>query len=203
MSPLPSRFGTLSLADLFPLRDGLTWRYETNLGETVSWMTVTGGGCLVVSESPHLTVRQFLRVTDEAVLLLEGESETLVTRDRRIYRPPMLRLPLRVRVGQCWSWEGEEILKDGEVMRSRVEGMIEGEETVRVPAGEFSCLRVKMTTNSSDGTESSSTQWLAPGVGVVKGAVEIKPGGFTGFIIRLLGMDRFTLELKEMSSKAP
>lgn len=196
-SPHQSTEQVIHLPDHFPLREGLRWKYKSSLGEIVSWVTVTGGEFLVVSESSHLKVRQRLRVSGDAVLLLETESETLLTSERRVYRPPMLRLPLRIKPGQTWFWEGEEKV-DGETITSRVEGVIEREEKIKVPAGEFLCLKVKVSTTSDDGTTSSSTQWLAPGVGIVKGVVEVEPGGFTGFIVWLLGLDRVELELKEI-----
>jgi len=189
---------TINLPDHFPLTNGLRWKYDSSLGETVSWVTFTGGDFLVISESSPLKVRQRLRIAGDAVLLLESESKTLLTHERRTYRPPMLRLPLRIEPGQSWTWEGKEEV-DGETISSRVNGVIEKEEKIKVPAGEFLCLKVKVTTISDDGTASSSTQWLAPGVGIVKGVVEIKPGGFTGFIVWLLGLDHFELELEEIT----
>ena len=73
-----------------------------------------------------------------------------------------------------------------------------GWEKIMVPAGEFHCLKVTFTSVSDDGTTSSSTQWLARGVGIVKADIAVDAGGLTGFIIALLGFDTYQLELTEM-----
>lgn len=197
VSVFPAAGQEINVIDHFPLKDGLTWKYNSDLGEVVSWVKFTGKKCIIISQSPHLDLEQHLVLTEKSILLSEGRSNIYFFKTKRTYHPPLLRLPIPLQTGQSWSWEGTEIV-DGESLHTRVKGIVEGEETIRVPAGEFTCLKVKVTTVSSDGTTSSSTQWLAPGVGIVKADIEIDPGGLTGFLIWLLGMDKFKLELKEM-----
>lgn len=182
--------------DHFPLKNGLRWKYDSNLGEVVSWMVLTGKRCTLISRAPHLKIKQELLLSKEGVLMTGGESKIYFFTTRRVYRPPLLRFPIPLAVGRSWSWQGKEIV-NGKPMNCKMDGVMEGRETIRVPAGEFHCLKVKVTTVSDDGT-SSSTQWLAPGVGVVKAVIEIDAGGLTGFLMRLLGLDEFRLELKEM-----
>lgn len=184
--------------DHFPLKSGLTWKYKSNLGETITRVTKEGDEYHLVSQAPHVTLQQHLTVTVDGVVLTWGESEIYFFSTKRTYHPPLLRLPLPVRIGRHWIWEGTELV-DGELLHSRVEGTVEGEEKIRVPAGEFTCLKVKVRTISDDGTVSSSTQWLAPGVGVVKAFIGIEAGGLTGVITWLLGLDTFSLELEEIS----
>ena len=182
----------------FPLKDGLRWKYDSNLGEVVSWVELTGKKCTLISRAPHLRIKQHLLLSKEGVLMTGGESKIYFITTRRVYQPPLLRFPIPLAAGRSWSWQGKEIV-NGKPMDCKMEGVMAGRETIRVPAGEFRCRKVKVTTVSDDGT-SSSTQWLAPGVGVVKAEIKIDVGGLTGFLLRLLGLDEFRLELKEISS---
>ncbi len=187
----------LDKLDHFPLRNGLCWKYRSNLGETIARVTKEGKKYILVSQAPHVRLEQHLALTEDGVVLLRGKSKVYFFSDRRTYQPPLVRLPLPPRVGRTWFWEGTESVDDEE-LHSRVDGKIVGEEKVEVPAGKFDCLKVEIETTSNDGTSTSSTQWLAPGVGVVKAFIEVDPGGLTGVLIWILGLDTFTLELKEM-----
>ncbi len=180
----------------FPLQDGLRWKYDSNLGEVVSWVELTGKRCTLISRAPHLKIKQYLFLSERGILMVGGESKIYFITTRRIYRPPLLRFPIPLAAGQSWSWRGKEVV-DGKPMDCKMDGVMEERESIRVPAGEFHCRKVKVTTVSDDGT-SSSTQWLAPGVGVVKAEIAIDAGGLTGFLMRLLGLDEFRLELKKM-----
>ena len=185
------------LLDHFPLTDGLRWKYRSNLGEVTSWVVVNGDQITIISESSPLEIKQYLRLMPEGLFLTESESDTFLFSTHRTYHPFLLRFPLRVSVGQHWKWEGKEVV-DGDIIESKVEGRIVGWEEIIVPAGKFWCLNVHVKTVSDDGTTSSSTQWLASGVGIVKADIAIDAGGLTGFIITLLGYDTYHLELEEM-----
>jgi hypothetical protein len=181
----------------FPLAAGMRWTYESNLGEVSSWVEASGDECRVLATSSTLDTEQRLRLSAEGVYLLSAKSKVCFFGTERVYEPPLLRLPLPLAVGKTWNWSGKETA-DGDEITTSVTGTVEAEEKVSVPAGEYSCLRVKVDTSCSDGTTASSTQWLAPGIGIVKADIAVDAVGFSGFLISLIGMDRFTLELKEM-----
>lgn len=181
----------------FPLAPGMRWTYESNLGEVSSWVEASGEERRVISTSSSLDTEQRLRVAPDGVYLLAASSKVLFFSTERTYRPPLLRLPLPIQPGQSWSWSGTETV-DGDEIQTAITGKAEAEEKVAVPAGEFSCLRVRVDTVCSDGTTASSVQWLARGVGIVKAEIAVDAGGLSGFLISLIGMDRFTLELKEI-----
>ncbi len=187
----------ISILDHFPLVDGLKWRYESNMGEVTSWVTVTDDQYTVTSESSPLDIKQVFRLTPEGLILIEAEMDTWLTSDRRTYLPCLLRFPLEVKIGQEWIWEGQELVDD-DIINSVVKGKIVGWETITVPAGTYRCLNVLITTTSDDGTTTSSTQWLAPGVGIVKADIAVDAGGFSGFVITILGFDTYNLELAEI-----
>ena len=187
----------LDLIAHFPLRDGTVWKYNSNLGEIVSRVRVSGPLYTIRSESSPLDITRHLRLEEKGIMMIGGTSRVYFITTKRTYQPPLLRFPRQTVIGKIWRWEGKEVVDD-EIIKSRVEGVIEKKETVRVPAGEFSCLKVKVETVSDDGTKSSSIQWLAPEVGIVKGEVAIDAGGLSGFLIDLLGFDHYNLELVEM-----
>lgn len=184
----------ISILDHFPLVDGIKWKYDSNLGEVTSWVTASGDLYTVTSISSPVDSRQTLRLSPEGLLMIEAEVDTWLYSNRRIYLPPLLRFPLSVKVGQEWSWEGKELVDD-DTIHSFVNGKIIGWESVTVPAGTYRCLKVYVSTISDDGTFSSSTQWLAPGIGIVKADITVDAGGFSGFIIGILGFDTYNLKL--------
>jgi len=186
-------------ADHFPLADGLRWKYASNLGEVSSWVEVSGNECRVFSTSSALDTEQRMLLAPEGVYLLTTKSKVYFVKSERTYQPPLLRLPLPLKPGRTWNWSGKETV-DGEEIQTVITGSVEAEEKVTAPAGEFTCLRVKVGTACSDGATASSTQWLAPGVGIVKATIAVNARGLSGFLISLLGMDTFTLELKEMKT---
>ncbi|MFH1037624.1 MAG: hypothetical protein V1789_03010 [PVC group bacterium] len=197
-TPSPVSGEEISVLDHFPLLNGLSWKYRSNLGDVSSRVIIDGDRVTIISESSPLDIRQTLQLTPDGLFLTEAESDTFLLSTRRTYHPFLLRFPRRVAVGKSWEWKGREVV-DGDIIESRVEGVIDGWETVAVPAGEFRCLKVTVRTVSDDGTTSSSTQWLASGIGIVRADIKIDAGGLSGFIISLLGFDSYHLELEEMN----
>lgn len=190
---------SVSLAEHFPLEENLGWRYNSNLGEVKSRVVVENEQLTIDSRSRRLDIVQNFILAPEGVLLTSAESRAFLYSSRRTYHPHLLRFPADVSVGRTWEWEGKEVVDRRTIIESRVTGVIEGREKVTVPAGEFDCLKVTVETVSDDGTVSSSTQWLAPRVGIVKAEVEIEAGGLSGLLISLLGFDTYFLELLEMT----
>ena len=198
LDPSPSEAPVkLELKRHFPLKSGTVWKYNSNLGEVISRVTVEGERYIIHSESSPMDLTRYLRLGEKGILMTGGKSKIYFISTERTYYPPLLRFPYRIGIGESWKWEGKELV-DGEIISSRVTGIIEKREKVRVPAGEFVCLKVKVETVSDDGTTSTSIQWLAPDVGIVKGEVAIDAAGFSGFLIDLLGFDHYNLELTEM-----
>ncbi len=189
----------IALSEHFPLVEGISWRYSSNLGEVKSSVIVDGDRLTIDSRSPRLDIVQNYLLAPEGIMLTSAESKTFLYSSRRTYHPFLLRFPAEVEIGGRWEWEGKEVVDRKSIIVSRVEGKVENRETITVPAGRFDCLKVTVRTVSDDGTVSSSTQWLASGVGIVKAEVEIEAGGLSGLIISLLGFDTYSLELLGMT----
>ncbi len=82
--------------------------------------------------------------------------------------PPQLVLPADPVTKKTWTWSGT-LGYDAAKVTSRVEA----EETVRVPAGEFKALRVRVRTETFRG-KGETTRWYAAGVGLVKEETRIE-----------------------------
>ncbi len=197
-SPAPAPAG-----EDFPLLEGMVWKYASNLGEVTTTASRVEDGFLLKSEAPRITLEQVLAPGPGGVMLLRGRSQIYFVETTRVYDPPLLRFPLPAEAGKRWEWEGKETVDGDTVISSRITGINEGRETITVPAGSFDCLKTVITTVSSDGTESTSVQWLARGVGPVRIKVEIEAGGLTGFLVWLLGYDTMEFELLSFSAPVP
>jgi hypothetical protein len=81
--------------------------------------------------------------------------------------PPQTILPPDPAPGKTWAWSG--VVSN---TATRIDATAEAEETVRVPAGEFKALRVRVVTTSERGA-GRAVRWFATGVGLVKEEVEI------------------------------
>jgi hypothetical protein len=87
--------------------------------------------------------------------------------------PPQLVLPADPPTRKTWTWSGT-LGFDAAKVTSTVEAE---EETVRVPAGTFKALRVRVRTETFRG-KGETTRWYAAGVGLVKEEtrIEVKDG---------------------------
>jgi len=110
------------------------------------------------------------------------------------YPEPVLRLPLPLQVGKKWAWEGFEIV-DGDTGRLMIRGEALGEEVVITPVGEFNCLKIQLKIDSEQGSKNTVTEWLAPGVGVVKFHALLEGTGLTAFLQDIFGLDELTFDL--------
>jgi hypothetical protein len=81
--------------------------------------------------------------------------------------PPQLILPADPAARKTWTWSG---VIGNET--SRLDAAVEGEETIKVPAGEFKVLRVRVKSTVA-GKSGHAVRWYARGVGLVKEEVEI------------------------------
>jgi len=199
----PARISRPAPESGFPLLEGLAWKYDSNLGAARAWVEQTGEDLVLHSQAPHLVMEQRMRILPRGVFIYGAHSEVYFIETDRRYDPPMLRFPLPLSPGDSWEWKGKEIVDEDEAVESTVKGTVEGQETVTVPAGRFEAYRVAVTTDSSDGTTSSSVQWLVPGVGTVKTRIDIEAGGLTGFMVWLLGYDVLEFELTAVEYPSP
>jgi len=84
------------------------------------------------------------------------------------FAPAFLELPESLAPGASWSWSGTT---SGRPLK--IDSVLEGMESLTVPAGTFRCARIRRTP-SAGGTV---THWYAERVGLVKMEVTRPPGG--------------------------
>jgi hypothetical protein len=119
----------------------------------------------VPGRSQQVTIGKEWFRRDEDGEVLCGRRQ--VGKDPVYVDPPQIQLPANPRPGKTWTWSGTVADDD-----ARIDGSVEAEEAVKVPAGEFKALRVRVETTTSRG-KGRATRWYAPGVGLVKEEVEI------------------------------
>lgn len=165
-----------SAANYFPLDSGSEWRYD--VGGTSSLVQVWGDS--LVDNSPVTVV---LRDYEEeywlesqgdvsrfvdTVVNLGGTDYPLEQRFRRFYVLPFV-------LGNSWSDDFDTtavIMGDTFRYRHDIDGKVAAIDTVTVPAGSFTdCYEVDLNelvaVNDSE-TNTSTREWYAPDVGLVK-----------------------------------
>jgi len=163
-------------ADYLPLRTGSEWRYD--VGGTISLVQVRGDS--IAYNSPATVVLRdyaeeyWLRSSGDVrkfvsrLVNRNGTDYPLEQRYRRFYVLPFV-------LGNAWSEDIQDtldILGETIIYRHRIEGKVTGVSEIAVTAGSFSeCYEVDLNEliAVNDSVASTSTkEWFAPGVGLVK-----------------------------------
>ncbi len=82
------------------------------------------------------------------------------------FSPPFVELPATIAPGARWTWSGTS-----KGVSLDAESVLEGLEKIKVPAGEFTCLRIRRRVGPS-----TLLHWYAEGRGLVRVDME-NPGG--------------------------
>jgi len=164
-----------SSADYFPLVTGSEWKYL--VGETTTYVRVTGDSsignrsCTVVTvdfmpefwfKEPCEIHKFFYRTISRG-----GSEWTLESRYGSVYRLPFV-------AANSWQDLFQDtvlVLGDTILYYHRLEANVTKIEDVATPAGIFGqCYRLEFTEEirAFDTTTTRFTEWLAPGIGLVK-----------------------------------
>lgn len=168
------------IADYFPLDQGFTWTYEiTSNGSTYEEVnTIDGteevGGVTTTKMVDDDGSYTCYAIDSQGLRLYKGGRQGYYM----IFDPPQLFFPAEVIVGKSFTQVSNYTLYMNDTADSsgtvEINGMLETVEDVSVPAGNFSgCLKIQYTVKQYDGgipgyTETDTTIWLAPDVGIVK-----------------------------------
>lgn len=163
-------------ADYFPLVTGSSWRYES--GGFASFDSVAGDS-VVLGRSARLVLRDFapelwladqseVRRYDRRAAVIGGQEYVLLERWALVYR-----LPLVTGAGWGESFADTVVVlgSDSIVVRDSFSARVSAIEDVVVPAGSFAqCYRIEFYHEYTgiDTVAEQYTEWLAPGVGVVR-----------------------------------
>jgi hypothetical protein len=196
---LHAQNGATFSADYFPLDAGISYRYESSIGEIEGETRARGVGTLLVYEGEGLVYRQTYLLNDEGVFLnklhytvdlLLYSSETVVNYDK-----PVLIYPFPLEVGERWTWTGKEFY--GEESRGMtLRGHARKTQRIETSAGAFDCLVVDIVMDYEDKEEPQRmTQYLAEGVGVVRLEAPLGGSAIAWIAKNILGMERFAFSL--------
>lgn len=161
-----------SFARFYPYRSGTELVYDSDAGRTVVYRFTEGEGRkLSVEVSEYLgsgrTVRHLER-RPEGLFLMRNEYESGSTMSMGSGYPLLVR-GLRKGKPRTFEFDGKYLKQD---RTFRVTITAKGYERIEVPAGRFTCLRVRMRVQWGTGgvrnLESVRDYWYAKGVGMVR-----------------------------------
>jgi len=187
--------------EYFPLNTDVSYLYDSNAGDTEAGVNPNGKELVLTYDAGSISYEQQFFKGEDGIYLTRTESSAFLFFGTKVtYPEPVLRLPLPLQVGKKWKWEGFEIV-DGDTGRLTIEGEALAEEIVTTPVGEFSCLKIQLKIESEIGSKNTVTEWLAPGIGVVKFHALLEGTGLTAFLQDLLGLDELTFDLTGVEKK--
>ena len=156
ISPVPVSGGTRAVGDLLPLAVGNYWSYRIVEGRRFSDSVtygVVGTRKIPCGREVFLFDSRWLLGKD-AAYLRDGALYGLEM-GRASYSREML-VPAQAEPGRTW-----------EADRGAHFTLVDGDDTVKVPAGTFVCSRIDVTRPRPEHL-AQFTMWWAPGVGLVK-----------------------------------
>lgn len=187
--------------DYFPLKTDVSYLYNSNAGDTEAGVNPNGEELVLTFDAGKISYEQQFFKGEDGIYLTRTESSAFLFFGTTVtYPEPVLRLPLPIQVGKKWKWEGFEIA-GGDTGSLTIEGEALAEEIITTPAGEFSCLKIQLKIESEHGSKNTVTEWLAPGIGVVKFHALLEGTGLTAFLQDLLGLDELTFDLTDVEEE--
>jgi hypothetical protein len=159
--------------DLFPAKGGSLWTYKTTdwngkVGETkcrlIDLKTSKHGESTfkIVSTSASEQKTKYYTKRGDKTLLTRVDSAGKSTSSES-FTPPMLVIDTKIKTDSLWQWNSAK--KDVAIPTERWQ--VFPIEKVKVPAGEFTCVRVGGLV-SGGSKMMYQTRWFAPNVGLVK-----------------------------------
>lgn len=162
--------------DYYPMPTGATWNY--------TWKTAdgkTGGFDIKVLPPVKEGATTYLlaeRKTGQTTLVdWYSKPEGWVLMHKQVnpnpqapqlqFTPPRQLLKRPLKIGDTWPWTGTGLMNQA----IQEESTVEGDESVTVPAGTFSTIRVATRITQGD-TITNKKWWFAPGVGMVRSTTD-------------------------------
>jgi hypothetical protein len=154
----------------FPTQVGTKWVYtesgdrDAEVSESILKVEETPGGPRLISvryESGWVKNGVNWGVLDVATLWIDDTGLFDVTWQKNHYEPTFCLLKFRCAAGDTWEWKSPE-------PTSRAASRVGAEEKLKVPAGEFDCVRIETKMYKGEVLAWARTDWYAAGVGLVK-----------------------------------
>lgn len=175
--------------------------FESDFGEVFSQIKNENGKQYIKADGNDFKYYQELVITDSSISILDTYSKfkylLFFTKEMKIfYKEPVIRFPLPLEKGKTWTWNGYEYFGDDDSSTVVLVGRVAGEEKIKVPAGEFTAMKVVTELVTGMGSKNTITEWIVPDIGIIKTHITIEGSGFTGFLRTILGYSEVTFELK-------
>lgn len=184
--------------EYFPLKTNVYYKYDSNAGATEAEVSPEGDELVLTFNAGSLKYEQQFFIGEKGIYLTRTQSKAMIFFGTTVtYPEPVLRLPLPLKVGETWLWEGLEIA-GGDTGKLTISGEALAEESVQTPMGSLNCLKIKLRIESEHGSKNTVTEWLAPGIGIVKFHADMEGSGITGFLQDLFGLEEITFDLTEI-----
>lgn len=178
---------------LFP--ENMRYLYNSNMGDSECYSERSGKQLSIIIISPDVDYTQQLLEKPDGLYLTAVETSALFSSNTTTYNEPVMRYPDMLEVGYEWTFEGYEIVDDernGMTLRSRIEAL----ESITTEAGTFECYKISSSFKAEDGSHQQITEWIKPGIGIIKFHAHIESTGFIGFLQDLLGYSEVEFTLK-------
>jgi len=189
-------------SEYFPLTAEVGYKFKSNAGETIATVENKNKGVAITYDAPNFSYKQSLFKTEKGIFLTRTETHAFLFFGNDIsYPEPVLRIPLPLKTGDTWQWEGLEV-EDEDTTRLTIKGKAIGEEKVETAGGTFSCLRIELEVSSENGSQNMVNEWFAPGLGLVKSHAKLEGSGITYILQKMLGLDEITFELEAYGDMA-
>jgi hypothetical protein len=171
-APVPTHLMPKDPPLTFPTRVGTKWVYETGSGD----MTVVISEVKEEKDGARLVTAEQISADGTRTLYMVWHVSTggvlLVAERGRHYAEPWCIFKLPHREGQTWGTRSRYVGDKADLVGEMTSGPT---EKVRVPAGEFSTMRVEWAING----RKLAPYWYAHGVGLVQLGQHMKLKSFT------------------------
>lgn len=187
--------------DYLPYIAGTRLYYSGNLGDIKTEVTGQGNMLYIRNDGEKFKYDQDFSLTDHGLRLQRVYQKikvmAFITKEATTtYKTPLLRFPWDIAIGKSWNGTTLEY-SHGDTATTVLNGSVVGEETITVSAGTFKTLKVITVFSHPNGAESRVTDWICPGIGIIKSRLQMSGDGLTGFIRNVLGYSEILFELKK------
>jgi hypothetical protein len=190
--------------EYFPANTSLKLYYESSMGDAIATIKKVGNNYIMDLRNDDFYFMQTVYFQNDTVYLTKLDqkvdvflfisSKSIVT-----YNRPYLRFPFPLNNNDDWEWKGVEYIDNKNPDTIMVSGKVLGEEIIETPAGKFDCVKFQIDIRKKkNGSHTKFYEWRTPKIGLVKLDAFIDSKGFIGKVMKLLGYDEMTFELKKI-----
>lgn len=186
----------------FPINSKINLIYESSFGEVKNSITVVKDTVHIINEAEDFYYAQKMLIKNDSVMVIETHQKfsvlLFINRENKIsYQEPLLRIPFPLMSNS--EWQSSTTQFSGKY-KSKVSmsGSLIKKEKINTKIGSFDTIKLTTIVKTDYGSENVVTEWYAENIGLVKAQIEVKGGGFTGFLRDLLGYDLITFEISDI-----